>query len=136
MSMIAHPTACATLYEADEHGWSLEVRTSRTGKKRHVGRSQDGDLVRFYCALTVTPAEKHLEVMMYDDTPISYIGKVTRIAHALARRGGEWRGTDWGRGTNSSGTEWLSIKLGDPVDVNEAFTQLTEHIDLSSEVTV
>ncbi|MBT2497137.1 hypothetical protein J7E45_16110 [Microbacterium sp. ISL-59] len=134
MTMIAHPSACATLYEADEHGWSLEVRTSRTGKRMHVGRAQDGSVVRFYCALTITPAEKHLEVMMYDDTSIGYIGKVIRIAHALARRDGEWRGADWGRGRKSNGNEWLSIKLGDPVDVNEAFAQLTERIDLSSEV--
>lgn len=135
MSMIAHPTGCATLYEADAHGWSLQVRTSRTGKKMHVGRSQDASLVMFYCALTITPARKHLEVMMYDDTPISRIMKIIRIAHALARRDGDWPGTDWGRGRDSNGDEWLSIKLGDEVDVDEAFAQLTEHLDLSSEVT-
>lgn len=135
MSMIAHSTACASLYEADAHGWSIHIRTSRTGKKMHVGRSNDGSLVRFYSALTITPATKHLEVMMYDDAPVSHIGKLTRIAHALARRDGEWPGTDWGRGQDSGGNEWLSIKLGDPVDVDEAFAQLTEHIDLGSEVT-
>lgn len=135
MSIMTHPTGCATLYEADEHGWSLQVRTSRTGKKMHVGRSQAGILVKFYCSLTITPAEKHLEVMVYDDTPVSRIGKLIRLAHTLALRDGEWPGTDWARGTKSNGNEWLSIKLGDPVDVDEAFAQLTEHLDLSSEVT-
>lgn len=134
MSIIAHPTAAATLYEADENGWYLQIRTSRTGKKMHVGRSQDASLVRFYCALTITPAEKHLDVMMYDDCPVNRIGQLIRLAHTLARRDGEWAGTDWARGRMSNGNEWLSIKLGDPVDVNEAFLHLTEHIDLSSEV--
>lgn len=133
MSMIAHPTACATFYEADDNGWSLHIRTSRRGKKMHLGRSQDASLVRFYCALTITPAEKHLEVMMYDDCPVSRIAQLIRLAHTLARRDGEWPGTDWARGQHN-GHEWLSIKLGDLVDVDEAFAQLTEHIDLSSEV--
>lgn len=133
--MIAHHAPTATLYEVDENGWQLQVRTSRTGRRMHVGHSQNGEIVRFYCALTVTPAEKHIEVMMYDDTPIGRVVQLIHILHALARRNGEWAGTDWARGTKSNGNEWLSIKLGDLVDIDEAFAQLTEHIDLTSEVT-
>lgn len=133
MSMIAHSTTSATLYEADENGWSLQIRTSRTGKKMHVGRAHDASLVRFYSTVTITPEEKRLAVVMYDDCPVSRIAHLTRLAYALARRDGDWPGADWGRGQHN-GLEWLSIKLGDPIDVNEAFAQLTERIDLSSEV--
>lgn len=133
MTIIAHSTTSATLYRARENGWDLQIRTSRTGKRMHLGRSQDTSLVRFYCALTITPDVKHLEVMMYDDCPVSRIAYLIRLAHTLARRNGEWPGTDWSRGQRNE-HEWLSIKLGDPVDVNEAFAQLTEHIDLASEV--
>lgn len=136
MNSFAQTAPAVTLYEEDENGWDLRITTSRKSTPCHVGRSKSAELVRFYCSVTVVPAEKRLTIIMFDDCPIARIPKLIQIGHALARRDGDWPGWDWARGIQRQGHEWLSVKLGDPVDVAHAFESLTERIDMTSEVTV
>lgn len=136
MTSVAQTAPAVTLYEADENGWDLRVTTSREGTACHVGRSKGAGLARFYCSVTVVPAEQRVTIIMFDDCPVARIPKLIQIGRALARRNGDWPRWDWARGVQRKGHEWLSVKLGDPVNVAHAFASLTERIDMTSEVTV
>lgn len=135
MSIIAHSKSAATLYDSVENGWTIQIKTTATGKTSHAGRAQCGTLLRFDCSLTLTVAEKRLTVVMFEDCLVDRMVDLIRLSHTLARRNGDWPGTDWGRGLQRNGHEWQSIKLGLPIDVESAFNQLIEHIDLTSDVT-
>lgn len=133
MTIIAHETARVTLYTAERNDWSIEIGTR--GRRMHVGASSDGSIVRFYSDITLVPAERRVFVTLYDDAPVERIGKLIRLANTLAARDGEWKGP-WARGLQRNGHEWVSKKLGDPIDVANEFAALTARIDLDREVTL
>lgn len=125
------------LIETEEHGWTIRLRAGELSRACYVARrAKYGDPTRVYGVLSVFPDSREVTVRFLADAQMDLVPHALRIASNIARGEGFWEEAPWLRTIRKDGARVLRLDIGRAINIDEQFAQITEHVDLTSEVTL